>query len=267
MTIDVKSFDSLQQASGALGASTRYIGGGTLLMRQVNYGDQSFNQLVQSSDPALKDIRTQGDEIRIGAGVTMAEVLQHSQLQFLADVARSVGGPAIRNMATVGGNLFAPRPYGDMTTALLALDANLHWATGKQISVEQFLEQTTPENDIVTSISFQRPPSGAFQYLKVSRVKPKGVSLLTIAALLNRENGRVGNVRVVFGGMAPKPRRAKAAEAALHGASLDEAGIQRCLDVCTEAMEPADDSLASSWYRNEVAPVYLKRMLLNRSAL
>lgn len=267
MTIDVKSFDSLQQASTALGASSRYIAGGTLLMRQVNYGDQGFNQLVQVADPALKDIQAHGDEIRIGAGVTMSEILHNPQIQFLADVARSVGGPAIRNMATIGGNLFAPRPYGDMTTALLALNASLHWASGKTNSVEEFLQQTTTDSDIVSAISIHRPPSGAFQYLKVSRVKPKGVSLMTVAALLNRENGRIGNVRVVFGGMAPKPRRAKAAESALQGASLDESGIQRCLDVCTEGMEPADDSLASSWYRTEVAPVYLKRLLLTRSAM
>ncbi len=265
MSIEVKSFDTLRQASEVLGGSAQYIAGGTLLMRKVNYGDQSFNQLVQSTDPALKQIQSQGDEILIGAGVTMSEIMQHPQLQFLGEVARSVGGPAIRNMATIGGNLFAPRPYGDMATALLALDANLHWASGQQQSLEQFLERSDAARDIVHSISVRQPPTGAFQYLKVSRVKPKGVSLLTVAVLLNRENGRTGNVRIAFGGMAPEPRRAMAAEQALQGASLDESGIQRCLAACTEGMAPADDSLASSWYRNEVAPVYLKRLLLQRS--
>ena len=266
MSIHVQSFDTLHQAREVLGSSSRYIGGGTLLMRQVNYGDQSFDQLVHSGDPALKEIHIQGDDIRLGAGVTMTEILQHPQLEFLSEVARSVGGPAIRNMATIGGNLFAPRPYGDMTTALLALNADLQWASGRQGTVEEFLEQTFVDHDIVTSLSFQRPASGAFRYLKVSRVKPKGVALITIAALLNRDSGRIGNVRIVFGGMAPKPRRAKASELSLQGALLDEAGIQRCLDTCTEGMEPADDSLSSSWYRNEVAPVYLKRLLLQRSA-
>lgn len=265
MTIEVKSFDAAHQAREGLSGSARYLAGGTLLMRQVNYGDQGFNQLIQSADPALKEVQASGSEVRIGAGVTMSEVINHPDLQFLVEAARSVGGPAIRNMATVGGNLFAPRPYGDMTTALLTLDANIQWASGQQSSIEQLLEQTPTGNDIVTSVSFQRPSSGAFQYLKVSRVKPKGVSLITIAALLNRENGRTGNVRIAFGGMSPKPRRAKAAEAALQGASMDETGIQRCLDACTDGMEPADDSLASSWYRKEVAPVYLKRLLLQRS--
>ena len=45
------------------------------------------------------------------------------KLAFLKPVAKSIGGPAIRNMATVGGNLFARYPYGDFAVALLALDA------------------------------------------------------------------------------------------------------------------------------------------------
>ena len=53
----------------------------------------------------------------------MAAIARHPELEALAKAARAVGGPAIRNMATVGGNLFAPAPYGDFAVALLALDA------------------------------------------------------------------------------------------------------------------------------------------------
>ncbi len=265
MSIDVRRVETVNEANAALGGSARFFGGGTLLMRQVNYGDQSFNQLIVSDDPVLKTIQRQGDQVTIGAGVTMSEIIRHPDLQFLNDVARSVGGPAVRNMATVGGNLFAPRPYGDMTTALLALDATINWADGQQQSVEQFLQPSSDKKGVVVSISVPQPDSGAFRYLKVSRVKPKGVSLITIAAVFGRENGRIGNAKIAYGGMAPEPRRATAAEQALNGSSLDENGIQRCLSVCREGMAPQDDALASAWYRNEVLPVYLKRLLLQRS--
>ena len=69
--------------------------------------------LVRSTDPTLTDIRLSGDGVTIGAGVTMATIATHRETTFLAPVARAVGGPQIRNMATVGGNLFAPHPYGD----------------------------------------------------------------------------------------------------------------------------------------------------------
>ena len=60
----------------------------------------------------------------------MAQVIANRELSFLHPVARVVGGPAIRNMATVGGNLFAPSPYGDFTVALLALDATVAMSGG-----------------------------------------------------------------------------------------------------------------------------------------
>jgi len=263
--IDFQTFGSVSEASSSLTSDTRFFAGGTLLMRDINYGAQAFNRLVASSDPALKDVQASGDEIRIGAGVTMREILSNPQLDFLQQVARSIGGPAIRNMATIGGNLFAPRPYGDMATAFLALGASIHWSNGSIQSIDDFIVQPPTPNQIVSSIVIPRPASGGFRYLKVSRVKPKGVSLISIALFMNREGGRIGSCRLAFGGMAPTARRAEAAEKALSGASLDENGIRAALSVCTDGMEPADDALASAWYRNEVAPVYLQRLLLQRS--
>ena len=264
MTIDVICADTLAQANAAMSDTARFCAGGTLLMREVNYGSCNFDRLVVSDDADLRAIEVNGEQIRIGSAVTMSMILKHPELSFLADVARSVGGPAIRNMATVGGNLFAPLPYGDLATAMLALEAKVQWASGAEQTIDQFFEGPLAGNDIVASISMQRPVTGDFRYMKVSRVKPKGVSLITIAAHLPRQNGRVGSARLAFSGMAPKPKRAAAAELALQGATLDEAGVQRCVAVTNEGMTPVDDSLASAWYRLEVAPVYLKRLLLQR---
>ena len=63
----------------------------------------------------------------------MAKILAHPGLAFLHPVAREIGGPAVRAMATVGGNLFAPAPYGDFAVALLALGAEVgggEWQEG-----------------------------------------------------------------------------------------------------------------------------------------
>lgn len=82
---------------------------------------------------------------------------------------------------------------------------------------------------------------------------------MTLAAWLRR-----GDPRIAFGGMGPTPLRAKAAERALAQASPDAAGIAPVLAACTEGLQPADDELATAWYRREVAPVHLKRLLLNQ---
>ena len=65
---------------------------------------------------------------------------------------------------------------------------------------------------------------GKFRFLKVSRIKPKGVSVLSIAALIDADAGKVTSARIALGCMADRPIRAKAAEKALVGATLDAAG-------------------------------------------
>lgn len=262
----VETFNTLSEAATAMDSNARFLGGGTLVMRAVNYGDQSFDRIVRTQDDAQRAIRSEGSRLVVGAGVTMTQVMQSPELQFIAPAARAVGGPAIRNMATIGGNLFAPTPYGDFATALLALDAAVRMADGREQTIEQFLSQRDQSPGLVASVSIARPSNGDFRFAKVSRVKPKGVSIMSIAAWLPRQGGRISNVRVAFGAMGPTPLRAKAAEQALEGATLDEQGIASALSVSTDGLAPADDAISSAWYRREVAPVHLKRLLLSGRA-
>jgi len=146
--LSVQTFQTVGESSTALGDQSRFMGGGTLLMRAVNYGDPSFNTLVRTTDPALKDIRAEGNRLRIGAAVRMVDVMASRELEVLSPVARAVGGPAIRNMATVGGNLFAPHPYGDFATALLALDATIHWSDNRDEPMEAFLSSRNASKGI-----------------------------------------------------------------------------------------------------------------------
>lgn len=260
--LTVETCQTIQQAAGVLGGRSRYLAGGTLVMRAVNDGDQSFDHIVRSTDPALKQVRTEGSRVRIGAGCTMADLLASRDVEFLMPVARLVGGPAIRNMATLGGNLFAPHPYGDLTTALLALDGMVHLADGADQPLDTFLAAREQARGLVAAVSVTRPSGDDFRFRKVSRVKPKGVSVMSIAMWLPRPGGRVSGARVAFGAMGPTPLRAGAVERALEGASLDAAGIAPALAVATDGLSPPDDALASSWYRREVAPVHLRRTLL-----
>ncbi|MEQ8396099.1 FAD binding domain-containing protein [Thalassobaculum sp.] len=260
--LTVETYQTIQQAAGALHGRSRYLGGGTLVMRAVNYADQDFDHLVRTRDPNLRAIQIEGARIRIGAGCTMADIIGAADTAFLAPVARAIGGPAIRNMATVGGNLFAPHPYGDLATALLALDGIARLTDGSEQPVEALLATRNQIRGLATSITVVRPMGDDFRFLKVSRVKPKGVSVMSIAVWTPRSGGRISGARVAYGAMGPTPLRAKAAERALEGATRDRSGIAAALAVATDGLSPADDSLASAWYRREVAPVHLRRVLL-----
>ena len=260
--LDVVTTDTLAEAAQSMGDRTRFLNGGTLVMRAVNYGDQRFDRIVRTRE-ALNDVQTHGDRVQLGAGVTMAQIMASRDLSFLAPAARAVGGPAIRNMATVGGNICAPHPYGDLAVALLALDGQLTLADGSTLPLATYLSD---RKGLIRSISIQRPSGDAFRFRKVSRVKPKGISVMSMAAHLNRSAGRLSDVRVAYGAMGPDPVRVPAVERALEGASLDATGIQPALAAATEGLTPPDDALASSWYRREVAPVHLRRLLLGEDA-
>jgi len=269
MSVSVKTFDTATEAAQALAGdrTARFMGGGTWIMRAVNEGEQSFSTVLLTRDQTLKQIQVQGDRVVIGAGVTMKQILGNAELAFLHPAAKAVGGPAIRNMATVGGNLFAWHPYGDFTTALLTLDAAVALAGGGQ---QQALADLLRERDreprvIVQSVTVTRPQQGAFRFRKVSRVKPKGVSLMTIAANLPQQTGRISGACVAYGAMGVTPLRVPAVEQALEGKTLDEAGIAQALQAATNGIDPPSDAIASAWYRAEVATVHLKRLLLEAS--
>lgn len=267
MPVSVQSHPRLEDAARAMSSSrdARFFGGGTLLMRALNEADPGISMLVRCTDPVLREVRGEGDRIAIGAGVTMSAVAANRDLAFLAPVARVIGGPAVRSAATVGGNLFAQPPYGDFTAALVALGAQVRFAgeSGQPTPIEDFLRDRSRAGRIVQSVLVPRlSDPAAFRFTKVTRVRPKGVALLSIAAWLPSSGGRLASPRIAFGNMGPVPIRASAFERALEGASLDEQGLSRALASATEGLNPPTDALASEWYRREVAPIHLKRLLL-----
>ncbi|TGT74357.1 xanthine dehydrogenase family protein subunit M [bacterium M00.F.Ca.ET.159.01.1.1] len=264
MSLALRSFSTVKDAYAALqAAGTRYLGGGTLVVRAANEGDVSVSSLVRVTDPGLSRIAVSGGDVRLGASVTMAAILRHPELTALAPAARAVGGPAIRNVATVGGNLFAPAPYGDFAVALLALDATVI-TEDSEMPIETFLAGRDTSRAIVTAVGFSLPKAESFRFLKVSRVKPKGVSVLSIAALLERTvDGTVTAARIALGCMADRPMRATAAEKALLGCKLTRQEIAPALAAAGEGIAPITDPIASAWYRAEVLPVHLGRLLLS----
>jgi len=267
VSVNVKTFAHLADAAGALSSErgARFFGGGTLIMRAVNEADPAIETIIRSSDPSLLHVAVSSGRVELGAGVTMAGILAERELAFLHPVARAVGGPAIREAATVGGNLFAPSPYGDFATALLALDAAVMLAGGfgqRELTVEELLSRRDRGSALVSGVAFKRPAVDAFRFVKVTRVRPKGISVLSIAAQLPLASGRVSGARIAYGAMGNTPVRAKAAERALEGRALDAAGIAATLAVAGDGTAPADDAIASAWWRREILPVHLRRLLL-----
>ena len=218
---------------------------------------------MRSTDPNFLAIAAPSGRVELGGGVTMAAILAERELAFLHPVARAVGSPALREAATIGGNLFATR--GDFATALLALDATVMLAGGfgqRELQLDEFISRRERGASLVSAVAFKRPPAEALRFAKVTRVHPKGMSVLSMAAQLPLASGRVTGARIAYAGMAPMPMRAKAVERALEGRTLDAAGIAPALAVAADGTSPADDAIASAWWRREILPIHLRRLLL-----
>lgn len=204
----------------------------------------------------------------IGAAVSASALRDAVPLPALARATRSVGGPAIQNMATVGGNIFAPAPAGDLAVALLALGAALVLATpdGEVVlGIEEFYADwengAARRAGLLTRIDLDAP-TGAFAYLKCARRRFASPSVVTVAAQVAKDGGgTVMAARIAIGGASPHPVRCPAAEEAVTGSRLDEAALATAARAAEATVSPETDSVASAWYRRRMAGVFTRRVL------
>ena len=88
--------------------------------------------------------------------------------------------------------------------------------------------------------------------------------MISLAVHLPNVGGRVSGARIAYGALAPTAIRAKSAERALEGRTLDESAIAAAVAVAAEGTSPPTDAIASTWYRREVVGVHLRRLLLGQ---
>lgn len=266
MTLALHAAASPREACSRIARrDARLIAGGTLVVNEINNDETATTSLIDLAGLKLRTIKISGAQASLGAMTTMADIAAHLKLKFLRPVVGAIGGPAVRNMATVGGNLHAEAPYGDLGVALLALDAKVTLEMARQrktMSLEEFYAQRSKLGAyVLTAVSFALPTVNSFFFAKAIRRKPVSASVVAIAVHLPRKGKKLSSPRIAFGAMAPHPIRAKAAEAALDGKALDETTIAAAAAVAADGSSPQSDPYASAWYRREIAPVHLARLL------
>ena len=164
----------------------------------------------------------------LGAGVRYAEAHEtFARLHpDLGELVRRLGGPQVRNSATIGGNIANGSPIGDGPPALIALGATLtlRSAAGtRTMPLEDYFvaygKQDRRAGEFVERIEVPRPgPDDIVHVSKLSRRFDSDISAVCGAFKLAVRCGRILSARVAFGGMAATPRRAPACEAALAAA-------------------------------------------------
>jgi len=215
-----------------------------------------------------------GYELLIGAGATYAQVEPYFRDldPDLGELLRRLGSKQVRASGTVGGNVANGSPIGDTPPALIALDAAVELRKGKEtrrIPLEEFFidygKQNREPGELVTGLLVPKMnASHIFRCYKISKRFDQDISSVMGAFRFTiAEDGKIGEARIAYGGMAPIPKRASNAEAALNGAMLrDSRAWSRAFAALREDFTPIDDHRASARYRNETAHALLGKALI-----
>jgi CO/xanthine dehydrogenase FAD-binding subunit len=234
-------------------------------MAQVNNGPVDASELVSLRRAGVSGIDLDGPVARVGATTTFADISRSPELGFLHGAMRTIASPPIRNLATVGGNLFVQQPYGDFAVCLLALDASVEIVGTdgvRQAPVDEVLNAGVARGEVVTAVRFTVPAEGTWFYHKAMRRRLNSAAIVAVAAVVERTDDVVTMARIALGGVAPRPVRAGSAERVLSGAPLTSAVLTEAGRAARADIAPFDDAYASAWYRTRVLPVHLRRAFL-----
>ncbi len=253
--------------------------GGTDLAPQTEAGTRQYESTLLNIRrvEGLGGIKAVGDEIRIGATTTVSDIRRNALLAEVApalvQAAECFASEQIRNAASVGGNVCNASPAGDTIPPLLVLGASVElacWRDGaaqtRRVPLEEFFVRPgktvkRPE-ELLTAVVFPRPGKDFVSRFRKSGPRPAlEISTVSVAVGARVANGKLANVRVAMGSVAPTPLRARHVEAALEGRPLDAATIAAAVAAASEDAKPIDDVRASAWYRGHLVRVFVEEVL------
>ncbi len=266
--------DALRTLATAPGAA-RLIGGGTDLLLDLQQGRHPpVHTLVDITQiPELCALEIRAGRLFIGAGVPHRRItespLVREHAQALAEACGLIGGPQVRNTATLGGNVAHALPAADGAIALMALGALavVEGLAGRRVAplAELFLSPGKSALQKEVLVGFQLPLRETVEASAFRRVmRPQGVAIaiLNLGIWLRRAGELISDVRIAVGPSGPVPRCMAAAEAVLRGQPLTDAAIERaCAALLGEAHFRTSRHRATQAYRQQVAGVLLEETL------
>jgi len=251
------------------------LAGGTNVIVELRDGHSSPKILMDVSKlRELRGIRRDDGHIIVGGGTTIAQLLTHPLIAEhglpLRQAAAKLGNPLVRNRATVAGNLVNASPAADTAPPLMALSAEVELtsqAGSRRVPLAEFIvgvnKTSIRPDELLTAIRWPTPPAqSAAGFYKIGLRKADACSVINAAAMVAwDEDNRCQQVRIVIGAAAPKPVRAREAEAALQGQPLTDDVIAEAAHLAAQATQPIDDIRGTAVYRRRMAQVIVRRLL------
>jgi len=267
----------LEQACSLLAAEEHkalIIAGGTDLMVRFNrYRRRRTEALVYLGKVGLDYIREENNKIIIGSCATLASLVASAEVQrrlpLLARACGQMASPAVRNAATLGGNVVTGSRNADGIPALMALGAEVVTSSTEgqgRMPLERFVlspkKETLGRGGLIKEFRIpclEDADKWAWEKLKQRRGDSR--SIVSLALRIRMSGAVCQNVRLVLGAMAPSPSVSGAAARILEGQALSAELIERVAEEIVSETDPISDSRATAWYRQRAAQALVRRAL------
>jgi len=280
---DIKQYEKAETVKDAVrllseNPQAKIISGGTDVLIRLREGHEEYSSLVDIHDmEELKGISyTDMGDIEIGSAVTFTEVVDseiiNDVIPVLALAAGTVGGPQVRNVATIGGNLCNGAVSADSLASLCVLDAVLV-TEGKdgerEIPVMEFylgpgkvvLEQTEVLKYI--RISLNNYAGFGTHYYKYAMRNAMDIATIGCASAVKLDEGKIEQLKISFTVAAPKPVRAATAEKFAVGLEPTDENIKKIAEQVMSDVTPRDSWRASKDFRLHIIETLAERVIKN----
>lgn len=276
--INIEKPETLEAALKMLSGNPnlKIIAGGTDVLVRMHGGAFGEAELLSlRSINGMDEISILEDgTISIGAMATFAQIFRNDivnkYLPVLSEAAVSVGGPQVRNMGTIGGNICNGAVSADSATTMLAYDAALKLvspAGTRIVKVRDFYAGPGKVNllpgEILTSILISedsyKKTSGC--YIKYSNRKAMDIAILGVSVVCKIEEGKFSDVRIALGVAAPTPIRCSEAEAYAIGRDITPEAIKEIGQYAIKSSRARDSWRASKAYREHLIEILTIRAL------
>ena len=255
----------------------KIIAGGTDVLVKLQHQHQSISLLSIRNITSLEGIVKQDDgSIEIGPLTTFTQISRSPLIQeilpSLAEAAVSMGGPQIRNIATIGGNLCNGATSADSASTLFALNARLGLQTLKgtrEISIQDFYlgpgKVDLKPGELLTSIRIRTEDYSGFggHYIKFAMRKAMDIATLGVSVLCKlRDERTFEEIRIGLGVAGPTPLRCEMAEEYAVGKEVSLSTLAKIGKLTVNSAKARTSWRASKEYREHLVKELTQRALV-----
>lgn len=256
----------------------RIISGGSDVLIKIREGKFAGTSLVCIRD--IKEIqgveRRENGDIYIGAGTTFSHITNDpvikEYISVLGEAVDQVGGPQVRNIGTIGGNICNGAVSADSAPTVFSLNALLRIVNGEGthlVSIHDFYKGPGKvhlnQGDVLTHVVIPAREYEGFKghYVKYSMRNAMDIATIScsVVSRANLEKNILEDVRITFGVAAPVPYRCENAEEALKGMEINDKLYEKAAELVRAEINPRDSWRASREFRLQIGGEIAKRAL------